>query len=378
MTDQDIRSLWRLAESRCDAASWSRLAHALIRVERFEDAGHALVRARAVGEADPAMEDALESLRVASFAARSIASTDVGIESLAWTPDGRRLLLATAQHSLLALEVATGTLAPVARLDGPIGAMATSLDSSFAWVCWLDGLTVQGVARLARVDLTSAACESVAVLTNHRPDQVAGWLAGARAVVVTGYDTATVVGDGPPRVVAEIAGHSNQVVLGWNGSAFAVSQEDVEVYPALEDVPARSLTLDPDASWGHGHLLALTRPTLHGARLEGRLAFATERGARSFIERLSILGKLHGVSGDLYSAGPDPERPQALHVSPGGRYAAWLGLDRLELVDLLAGERKVLTALASDADSVPAISWSPCGRKLAFARGGSLWIAQGA
>jgi hypothetical protein len=274
------------------------------------------------------------------------------------------------QGDILLVDARTEKVDLVARLPGMIGGLGTARDGRRVWACWFDRSTDPAKVRLSLIDVASGSRSDVAELRG-RADQIAGWCRGEQAIVVSDFDTASLCGDGPPRVLAEIAGYANQLSVGWNGSVFAVTHTDVEVYPPLEEIPDRTLPIDALLSWEHGHLLAMTRATVHsGAR--GRLVFPTERAVRSFIGNLAVLGRLHGAAEGVLAGAPEPERPHELHVSPGGRYAAWWGDGRLELIDLNVATVKVLADVSRT--SAPVLAWSPSGRKLAYAYGKSVWL----
>lgn len=337
-----------LAEEQGDAASWSRLAAALVRAGRLEDAGEALVRARANGEAAPEVEDALEGQRLEGQpldgARLAVVSPDVVLgpvdrlalwgSALAWAPDSRALF-AYVDGSIVAGRAPDYRLEPIAPCDWIVTALAVDLagrflvasrtpTQGFASLLGVLDLGSREWARGKHVRASEGATLVSALACWHRSATV--W-AGDRSRI-SGYTRSGLELAGPVRAWAE----RERVSLAWNGDflRWPLSVADTPTGPELED----------------GAAFVPERP---------RLSFPTRRSGERFRESAAAFRRLRTHEGVL----------DGVAASPSGRFVAiWDSREPTLGVLDLAGERARRFELPSRARNA---AWAPSGRRLVVA-----------
>lgn len=335
MSDAELRELRRRAEAEGDAAGFGRLAQACVREARWDEAGWALVQARARGGEFPEVEDALESGGVEEFPllGREL-STDRGhapLSALAWTPDGRTLLGGSDGCAVHAIELATGARRRVARLEGWIEALATDLEGRVVFCAVREGAWLAqrrvgpgpGVPERPEVDAFVALELATGSVLWRRavPPRgvlaVAGWSPRAGLTFASSHAVFDCAPKGTLRRILEAPATGPRIALAWNREALGPCSSSPS--PRARD-------------------LSILVPTTRAA---AALAARPER----ILEVAPSLGELH--------------------VSPGGRFGAarYSGARVVALVDLASGNRRTL----EPRETIRALAWSPSGRSLAVA-----------
>lgn len=339
MSNEELRGLRRLAEVQGDSASWSRLAAALLRVERYDDAGEALVRARAVGVADPTVEDALEEASLEDAVLGHYAAGEGLHGDLAWFADSRRVLL----HSNDVLMVADGPSWTVGRI--------TNLDRRAVFAIDLEGRTalafenryVEGLgppfnARLS-IDLeTGRTLELVRV--DEGPGSIALW--GDRDVIVAsdGQSVQRFVRDQREPTLVH---RSSRITLCWNGDVADWTAEECW----LVKVPGSKAPQE-----------FIRNTNMSKVRLRNeqtRASFPTLRAAKNYAQKVDVLLKVRTLDRPL----------SGIAVSPSGRFVATFAEEEptVEIVDLVLGKARSFRTQSTPRHAV----WAPNGRRLVVA-----------
>ena len=360
MSDADLRELRHRCETEGDTSAWSRLAHAYSREARWDEAGWALVQARARGGENPEVEDALESAPVDDFSVRALPSgqNHAPISSLAWTPDGQRLVCGTDGRAVHVVHVRTGESRRLARVEGRVSAIATDLDGTTALVWSIsddeDGPvsipydTASGsrvsrrvpLSRLTSVDLASGETRRARDVRAETATQLTAWRTGRKLSFVSGGAVLALDDEGEPREVRRAPRPESGLALGWDGTAIVLGRGGSTV--VLHEPPSGGLKLFPYPLEAYDHLRPGWRPP--------NLRLPTARAAHSFAENVAVLDQIVGPNGDLY-------------FSPGGRFVAHLGPGGTEVavLDLATRKRRIFPPSV-----IPrALAWAPSGRMLA-------------
>jgi hypothetical protein len=135
MRDEELREMRRLAQLRDDPGEWSKLAHVHVRLGQFDEAGEALVRARAVGEADPAVEDALEECELDDAVLRVVGVGEGWLSALAWSVDSQDVFGAS-ERFILRASAPDWRLTRIADSELTLNALATDLDKRRLYCGW--------------------------------------------------------------------------------------------------------------------------------------------------------------------------------------------------------------------------------------------------
>lgn len=362
MSDPEVQAALRAARAQGGGAAWLRAAAALARLQRWDEAGAALLEAAAGGHAVGEAAAALEPGGLAAFEAALLPGAEAHV--LDWGPDGRELYLADGE-AVWRHVIETGARQRLAALPAP----AAALGAGPAPAALLLGLLGD--------DGGLYGCHAVA------------WLELATGCV---------------RQSGWASGRAPRGALAWDAATGAAIWCDGEGAEALRvDQPA----LDPSRSWGRrrvrwraarapsaadrvGWVTQLGRAGLASWRVGDReprrvLVGLTEPAAAGLEDvRLLAAGgdravvcaggvaRLRGAAGELGRAPlpPSEEAWRAL-ASPSGRFVALLLRDdALLLLDLLLGERRRFPLPGRPR----AAAWSPSGRRLAVAAGARLVV----
>ncbi len=158
MSDADLQTLLRTAESKGDGPSWLRAAQALARTGRFEEAGRAAHRAGARGEDPTAVLESLVPETLALERRELGERFEIGkLGHAAWSADARTLYAVENKSAVLAWDaVRGGRPRRLAALNGDASALACGLegDLAVAWVA-LDREKMKQVPSVACIDASS-------------------------------------------------------------------------------------------------------------------------------------------------------------------------------------------------------------------------------
>ncbi len=319
--DEPLRELLRQAEHAHDASLWLRAANAATRAHEFDEAGHALLHARALGGETAPIDDAIAP-RSLEWERRGVGSllTDGPLFVMTWAPTGDTIYAATEGKTIISLGIEPGRNARVRDVPGNIVGLATTLAGDALLVAW----TKEDEVKLGRIDLETKKFEPLF--------------------------------DGPPTVVFDMVAWGESLV--WLERRIA-RRFNLGARPAVcEERP-----MDGEAVTWLGEFVRPPAPVpgaLKTLRLvfeddSFRLAFATRRSVERYAELATqeVMGRTAAELRNAYE----------LAASPSGRHVAVLdrNVERSYVVDLVTGARRDLEL---DAVALGA-RWSPSGRRLA-------------
>jgi hypothetical protein len=354
MTDEDVRALERAALETDDAGSWHRLATALARLSRLDEAGVAFARAEQRGaDCDrdlDALAPSLAELRV--VATHDLPAPCRPMTSLAWSHDGRTLHV-TTDPELIALDVTSGAITKLEPASSPIAA---------------------GESRVAFTRPTSDTTRAVFVRDARGTRQVGGEHGRLDALAVFGpKDEGLLVSTGN-----EVTGHledgapslrvrGRHAALGRDGRLVLLrgkgTPSSVAFFDPLKSEPRAVLAFASVGEALHFKMPMWLEPSFLRVVTTGRRALFLSNLAG----RVTLVSEA-GLVAWMPAVGPIFFTPGSI-ASPGGRLVCVGALDRrIRLIDVLErGVRAIeVPALESD-DSVLAAAWSPSGRRLALA-----------
>jgi hypothetical protein len=337
VSDAEVRALLREARAGDDAGAWLRASQALVRLGRWDEAGLALLHARARGAKTDAVEDQLAPPSVLGFSQRAVgAALEYGrLGTVAWAPDGRTLYSVGDLGTVLAfgLEPASPRRVIEVAGTGEVTSVASDLEGRVL-VCEAgpEGggvLVVENGVPVARHEIAG-----------ERADYLAGW--GERGHVFAAVDTMFGVPN-TGHVVWWTPGMQSYkcepATLCDDGSFAVWRPPAVELHAPRASEPHARVPLGNDPLW----------------RLNGDVTprFPTLRAARRFAEAAPRLEEVVRT-----------RRLQTYSVvaAPSGRHVAVLPTDAsVELLDL---ETKESRTFRIDGPPLGA-AWSPSGRRLA-------------
>jgi hypothetical protein len=327
--DEHLRGVVREAEHAHDGTLWLKAASALARAREFDDAGRALLWARALGAETGPIDDMLVPSTL-EFERRAVGSMLLKqpLVTLEWAPEGDRVFVVSEGCNVLALGTEPGNNARLAAFPMDVIALGPTLRGDGLWV----GLYRDGEWFLSRFDLAAKRFGSYHSRSMEQIDRIVAFGADPNAVVCSWSQGVAIEYRREPDEHLELSGWSDSVedgTLTWIGR---VARPGVQT-----GLDQRTVTF------------------IFG-ELFRRIDFPTQRSVQVYTAR--------ATSGVLDLA-PHAVRDNASFVSaaPSGRHVA-IGLRSppgLRLVDLVGNSR---AQVALDTEPFDA-RWSPSGRRLA-------------
>jgi hypothetical protein len=316
--DEAARALLREAAHAQDAGVWLKAASAAARAHDWDEAGRALLHARALGAETQPIDDAMAPTTL-DFERRAAGSMIVAgsLTWLAWSPSGEHVYVVEGFSRVLRLGVDPGGNVRVFESEG-LMAVVPVLEDDLLVLFW------EAVEhnRIARFDL---ATRSISEAHTNQPFELLNAASfGDHVVCVTGgrFAYRFPARAGEIQLEALLVGDG---VVTWSG----------EVVQPPPIVPGGPRTL---------------RFLLAGA------CFPT----RGSVERFVKLATSERVGLTPQEARDDSH---GFAVSPSGRHVAFLmsRTNAVSFVDLVSGERRLVELDQTPLDA----AWSPSGRRLA-------------
>lgn len=355
-----MQAALRAARAHGGGAAWLRAAAALARLQRWDEAGAALLEAAAAGHAIGEAAAALEPPGLAPFEAALLAGPEAHV--LDWGPDGRELYLADGE-AVWRYVNETGARQRLAALPAP----AAALGAGPAPAALLLGLLgddggLYGCHAVAWLELATGCVRQSGWASGRAPRGALVWDAGTGAAIwCDGQGAEALRVDQPAldpsrswgrRRVRWRAARAPSAAdrAGW---VIQLGRAELASWRVGDREPRRVLAGPPEA--------ALAAP--------GEVRLLAAGGDRAVV-CAGGLARLHAAAGELGRAPlPPPGESWGALASPSGRFVALLlRADALLLLDLLRGERRRLPLPGRPR----AAAWSPSGRRLAVAAGARL------
>jgi hypothetical protein len=322
--DEPLRDLLREAEHAHDASLWLRAANAAARAHEFDEAGRALLHARALGGETAPIDDAIapRSLEWERRGAGALL-TNGPLFVMAWAPTGDTVYAVTEGVRIISLGTERGRNARVRDVPGTVIGLATTLGGDALLVAW----TNEGGVRLSRIDLDTRRLEDLHA--------------------------------GPMTILFDLVAWGENLV--WTERRLMARRFALDRRP----VTSQERRIEGEAVTWLGEFVRPPAPASGAPKTlrfvfeddAFRLAFATRRSVERFAELATqeVMGRSAAELRDAYE----------LAASPSGRHVAVLdrNVERSYVVDLVSGARRDLEL---DARAVALEArWSPSGRRLA-------------
>jgi hypothetical protein len=328
--DEAVRALLREAEHAHDAGLWLKAASALVRASDHDEAGRALLWARALGAETAPVDDALAppTLEHERRAVGSLLGAGA-CRCFGWTPASDALYAAAGDSMIVKLGVAPGNNRRVKELRRRALALAANLtEDALVLVSLPDDMgSLEPRVHTDVLDLTTGELVESGIKT--------GWLGNS---VVTAYmDGDACVSDSRMASRFSVRSPAQHVDARVDDGAVVTWLGEVVKPPPAE--PGAPRTLRMVFTTGD-HVLS----------------FPTRRSVERFAE-LATIERAHMNAHEVRDSFP------CVAASPSGRHVAFAGRGLVRLVDLVTGERRDVE-LAAEHASLDA-RWAPSGRRLA-------------